>query len=55
MTQTVSASFIDAFAIPLGIFDMSSLPDIDIARNLIKDYSTAGSCTSSRRKEFLGC
>ena len=42
MTQTVSASFIDAFAIPLGIFDMSSLPDIDIARNLIKDYTTAG-------------
>lgn len=40
MTQQKTASFIDAFSIPLGIFDMSHLPEIEIARKLIKEYKT---------------
>lgn len=40
MTEKITASFIDAFSIPLGIFDLSGLPDIDIANDLIKEYKT---------------
>lgn len=40
MTQRKDASFIDAFAIPIGIFDMSNLPDLEIANDLIKEYKT---------------
>ena len=40
MTEKITASFIDAFSIPLGIFDLSGLPDIDLANDLIKEYKT---------------
>jgi uncharacterized protein (TIGR02466 family) len=40
MAQTKTVSFIDAFSIPLGIFDMSDLPEIEIARNIISEYKT---------------
>ncbi len=40
MTQRKDPSFIDAFAIPIGIFDMSNLPDLEIANDLIKEYKT---------------
>ena len=40
MTEKITASFIDAFAIPIGVFDLSGLPDIDVANDLIKEYKT---------------
>ena len=41
MERNINASFTDAFAITLGIFDFEELPDIKLAADIIKEYNTA--------------
>ena len=41
MERNITASFTDAFAITLGIYDFEDLPDINIAKDIIKEYNTA--------------
>ncbi len=40
MERDISATFTDAFAIPLGIFDFGDLPEIKLARKILKEYNT---------------
>lgn len=40
MQKTTDKMFVNAFAIPLGIFDLSDSPQIDLAKELIKEYDT---------------
>jgi uncharacterized protein (TIGR02466 family) len=40
MERKINASFTDAFAIPLGVFDLGNLPELDVANELIKEYDT---------------
>ncbi len=40
MERNITASFVEAFAIPLGIFDLGDLPELTLANDLIKEYST---------------
>jgi uncharacterized protein (TIGR02466 family) len=39
MERNINATFTEAFAIPLGVFNLENLPEIDLAKEIIKEYT----------------